>query len=121
MEFYKGRSKAGPNVDSLADALAIAQHHDGISGTSKQHVANDYAKRVSIGYDEVVLICQKLFYLMLLVNLKHKIIPTKLLFLQAARMVEMSLACMLESSSKTGCRSPTTKFQQVNNSHLIHF
>ncbi|GKV17421.1 hypothetical protein SLEP1_g27935 [Rubroshorea leprosula] len=82
LEFYKGRSKAGPNVDSLADALAIAQHHDGISGTSKQHVADDYAKRLSIGYDE------------------------------AAQMVEMSLACIMESSSKTGCRSPTTKFQQ---------
>jgi len=30
----------------LDDALATAQHHDGVSGTSKQHVANDYAKRL---------------------------------------------------------------------------
>lgn len=53
MEHFRGRSKAGPNTDSLADALAIAQHHDAVSGTSQQHVANDYAKRLSIGYKEV--------------------------------------------------------------------
>lgn len=33
----------------LADAQGIAQHHDAVSGTEKQHVANDYAKRLSIG------------------------------------------------------------------------
>ncbi|KAH0969601.1 hypothetical protein GBA52_028527 [Prunus armeniaca] len=34
------------NTDSLADALAIAQHHDAVTGTEKQHVANDYAKKI---------------------------------------------------------------------------
>ncbi|KAL0709482.1 hypothetical protein Bca4012_016460 [Brassica carinata] len=52
LEFFKGRSEKGPNTDSLADALAIAQHHDAVSGTSKQHVADDYAKRLAIGYVE---------------------------------------------------------------------
>ncbi|EOA22308.1 hypothetical protein CARUB_v10002909mg [Capsella rubella] len=52
LEFFKGRNEKGPNTDSLADALAIAQHHDAVSGTSKQHVANDYAKRLAIGYVE---------------------------------------------------------------------
>jgi lysosomal alpha-mannosidase len=33
----------------LQEALGIAQHHDAVSGTEKQHVANDYAKRLSIG------------------------------------------------------------------------
>lgn len=33
----------------LDDALGVAQHHDALSGTAKQHVANDYAKRVSAG------------------------------------------------------------------------
>lgn len=52
LEFFKGRSKSA-NTDSLGDALAIAQHHDAVTGTEKQHVANDYAKRLSIGYKEV--------------------------------------------------------------------
>lgn len=51
LEFFKGRSKL-TNTDSLGDALAIAQHHDAVTGTEKQHVANDYAKRLSIGYKE---------------------------------------------------------------------
>ncbi|KAI4350435.1 hypothetical protein L6164_004891 [Bauhinia variegata] len=52
LEFFKGRSKPGPNTDALADALAIAQHHDAVSGTERQHVAADYALRLSIGYTE---------------------------------------------------------------------
>jgi alpha-mannosidase len=53
LEFLVGRSASGTTTDSLADALAIAQHHDAVSGTEKQHVANDYAKRLYIGYAEV--------------------------------------------------------------------
>jgi len=34
---------------SLDEASAIVQHHDGVSGTSKQHVAYDYAKLLSEG------------------------------------------------------------------------
>ncbi len=33
----------------LDDAMGVLQHHDGVSGTSKQHVAYDYAKRVYSG------------------------------------------------------------------------
>lgn len=56
LEFFKGRSEKGPTTDLLADALAIAQHHDAVSGTSKQHVADDYAKRLFIGYKQVSLL-----------------------------------------------------------------
>ncbi|KAK3003363.1 hypothetical protein RJ639_020183, partial [Escallonia herrerae] len=52
LEFFKGRSSSGPNTDALADALAIAQHHDAVSGTQRQHVAADYAMRISMGYTE---------------------------------------------------------------------
>ncbi|KAL6972969.1 alpha-mannosidase [Sarracenia purpurea var. burkii] len=82
LEFFRGRSDTGPTTDSLGDALAIAQHHDAVSGTSKQHVADDYAKRLSIGYKE------------------------------SEELVAASLACMVESALKSGCRSPVTKFQQ---------
>ncbi|KAM1788524.1 hypothetical protein ACFX11_038807 [Malus domestica] len=82
LEFFKGLNKSGPNTDSLADALAIVQHHDAVSGTEKQHVAYDYAKRLSIGYKE------------------------------AEQVVAESLACLTESKSEAGCKSSSTKFQQ---------
>ncbi|KAK6153870.1 hypothetical protein DH2020_013509 [Rehmannia glutinosa] len=56
LELFKGRNKSGPTTDTLADALAIAQHHDAVTGTEKQHVADDYAKRLSIGYQECPLL-----------------------------------------------------------------
>ncbi|KAJ6837233.1 putative alpha-mannosidase isoform X1 [Iris pallida] len=82
LEFFKGRSSAGPTTDSLADALAIAQHHDAVSGTEKQHVADDYAKRLYKGYVE------------------------------AESLVKSSLACLTESASNSGCKNPKTKFEQ---------
>ena len=30
----------------MMDSLGIYQHHDGITGTAKQHVADDYALRM---------------------------------------------------------------------------
>jgi lysosomal alpha-mannosidase len=35
--------------DKLAQAMGVAQHHDAVSGTEKQHVADDYAMRLHIG------------------------------------------------------------------------
>lgn len=82
LEFFKGRSDSWPNTNSLADAMAIAQHHDAVTGTEKQHVANDYAKRLSIGYTE------------------------------AEKVVASSLACLADSKSSIGCGDSTTNFQQ---------
>ncbi|KQJ88370.1 hypothetical protein BRADI_4g17308v3 [Brachypodium distachyon] len=82
LEFFKGRNNLGLTTDSLADALAIAQHHDAVTGTKKQHVANDYAKRLSIGYKK------------------------------AEELVSSSLACLSDLGSKSGCKSPTTNFGQ---------
>ncbi|XP_038696412.1 probable alpha-mannosidase At5g13980 isoform X2 [Tripterygium wilfordii] len=82
LEFFRGRSSTGPSTDSLADALAIAQHHDAVTGTEKQHVANDYAKRLSMGYSA------------------------------AEELVAYSLACLAESTPYTGCQNPSVKFQQ---------
>ncbi|KAL3687509.1 hypothetical protein R1sor_013818 [Riccia sorocarpa] len=52
LEFIVGKNESGPNTDALEDAMAIVQHHDGVSGTERQHVADDYAKRLSIGAAE---------------------------------------------------------------------
>ncbi|XP_052729058.1 probable alpha-mannosidase At5g13980 isoform X2 [Vigna angularis] len=82
LEFFRGRMNSGPNTDSLADALAIAQHHDAVTGTEKQHVANDYSKRLAIGYKE------------------------------AEELVSSSLACLVESPLLSRCQNPVTKFQQ---------
>ncbi|XP_044502287.1 alpha-mannosidase At3g26720-like isoform X3 [Mangifera indica] len=82
LEFLKGRGGSGSNTDALADALAIAQHHDAVSGTERQHVAADYALRLSIGY------------------------------IEAEQLVASSLAFLAESRSSTGHGDPVTNFQQ---------
>uniref|UniRef100_A0A8C6KDZ4 Alpha-mannosidase n=1 Tax=Nothobranchius furzeri TaxID=105023 RepID=A0A8C6KDZ4_NOTFU len=45
----KGPFGAGDS-QTLSKAMAVAQHHDAVSGTEKQHVANDYAKRLAEGW-----------------------------------------------------------------------
>ena len=47
-----GNGKTDPTSDTLRRAMGVAQHHDAVSGTSKQHVADDYAKRLAIGASE---------------------------------------------------------------------
>lgn len=82
LEFFKGRSNLGLNTDALADALAIAQHHDAVTGTEREHVAADYAMRLSIGYAE------------------------------AEKVVAASLALLSESKLSTRHNDPVTKFEQ---------
>ncbi|XP_065866110.1 alpha-mannosidase At3g26720-like isoform X1 [Euphorbia lathyris] len=82
LEFFKGRSSSGPNTKKLADALAIAQHHDAVSGTQRKHVAADYALRLSIGYKE------------------------------AEKLVASSLAFLVESTSSIKEDKNVTNFQQ---------
>ncbi|KAI3502829.1 hypothetical protein L1887_31172 [Cichorium endivia] len=52
LEYLVGRQTKGPNTFSLGDALGIAQHHDAVTGTAKQHTTNDYEKRLAIGAHE---------------------------------------------------------------------
>ncbi|KAG9442660.1 hypothetical protein H6P81_018514 [Aristolochia fimbriata] len=52
LEFFAGRGTSGPDTSLLGDALGIAQHHDAVSGTAKQHTTNDYAKRLALGASE---------------------------------------------------------------------
>jgi hypothetical protein len=36
-------------IERLSDAYSVVQHHDAVAGTERQHVAFDYAERLSIG------------------------------------------------------------------------
>ena len=49
-----GAADTGPSnpLYRLERALGVAQHHDGVSGTSKQHVAYDYARRLAWGRED---------------------------------------------------------------------
>ena len=38
-------------LELLERAMGVSQHHDAVSGTERQHVAYDYAKRLAIGID----------------------------------------------------------------------
>ncbi|XP_014672953.1 PREDICTED: lysosomal alpha-mannosidase-like [Priapulus caudatus] len=40
------------DVTVLKDALGVAQHHDAVTGTAKQHVTNDYVQRLSVAMSE---------------------------------------------------------------------
>ncbi|XP_023639510.1 probable alpha-mannosidase At5g66150 isoform X2 [Capsella rubella] len=84
LEFLVGKKSGGPNTCSLADALGIAQHHDAVTGTAKQHVTDDYMKRLAFGASE------------------------------AEAVVNSALACLLNKSPKGGCIKPTIAFSQCS-------
>jgi Alpha mannosidase middle domain len=53
----------------LEDALGVSQHHDSVSGTAKQHVADDYSHRVQKGFDKAAkYVVQKIRKVMLETN-----------------------------------------------------
>lgn len=41
--------QAGAALDALEAAVSLAHHHDAITGTAKQAVADDYARRLAAG------------------------------------------------------------------------
>ncbi|CAF1071518.1 unnamed protein product [Rotaria sordida] len=44
------------SIFPLNEAMGIVQHHDAISGTEKQHVADDYVQRLSQGIDAALIV-----------------------------------------------------------------
>ncbi|KAJ6733242.1 ALPHA-MANNOSIDASE [Salix koriyanagi] len=82
LEFLVGKKSTGPNTYRLGDALGIAQHHDGVSGTAKQHTTNDYEKRLAIGAVE------------------------------AEATVSSALSCLVSNKSTDQCEKPALNFSQ---------
>lgn len=44
--------KYEPKITPLRETMGVMQHHDAITGTEKQHVANDYARLLSEAIEE---------------------------------------------------------------------
>ncbi|KAH9710933.1 putative alpha-mannosidase [Citrus sinensis] len=83
LEFLAGKKSPGPTTSALGDALGIAQHHDAVTGTAKQHTTNDYAKRLAIGASEAEVV------------------------------VSSSLSCLASRKSGDQCTKPASTFSQV--------
>lgn len=46
-----GSEDSVDGLDPLREAMGVMQHHDAITGTEKQHVADDYARIISEALD----------------------------------------------------------------------
>ncbi|RDY14228.1 hypothetical protein CR513_00732 [Mucuna pruriens] len=82
LEFLVEKKSTKYHTFGLGAALGIAQHHDAVSGTAKQHTTNDYAKRLAIGVSE------------------------------AEAVVSSSLACLTSKQSSDQCSAPASAFAQ---------
>ncbi|EFJ34782.1 hypothetical protein SELMODRAFT_266756 [Selaginella moellendorffii] len=108
LEFLAGRKKDGPNTDSLWDALSISQHHDGVSGTEKQHVTNDYAKRLAIGAAESDLVVKSALKALtssseenfVKVTFKHDIFSLERLLILQCPLLNVSFCPLTEHAKK---------------------
>lgn len=52
----------------LEDAMGVSQHHDSVSGTGMQHVADDYSKRLDAGVDSASSYVSKVLRELMLEN-----------------------------------------------------
>lgn len=68
-------SKFKGNLDNLREIMGVMQHHDAITGTEKQYVAEDYARLLQIGIDKCSENIKKV-----LNQLSHSKIRTKYTF-----------------------------------------
>ncbi|KAG7340186.1 glycosyl hydrolase family 38 protein [Nitzschia inconspicua] len=104
---YDGRmdknSRWRGSLHELEDASGVVQHHDGVSGTSKQHVANDYAKRLQAGIDAVApLMIQKI---------KRRLLGTKAdSFLKNLSFCQLlnETKCDVSTTATTPSNAPTS-------------
>ena len=75
-------------VNSLERALGVAQHHDAVSGTENQHVANDYSKRLASATINCANILPRVLSGLLNVNLSNPIFYCPLLNISECLPIE---------------------------------
>lgn len=49
------------SIGTLERAMGVLQHHDAVSGTEKQHVADDYSKQLWVGVEKGLSVINKAF------------------------------------------------------------
>lgn len=57
--FFTTGLEGSDSILELEMAVGLIQHHDAVTGTSKQHVANDYAKQLQSGIDNAASFVSK--------------------------------------------------------------
>lgn len=80
--------------------MGVAQHHDAVSGTEKQHVAFDYAKRLAIGAQECkvryTLACSIFGFLFEIARLAEASLPRSAMIFHKIRVqVLMTVDCFV--------------------------
>ncbi|CAM4947282.1 unnamed protein product [Rotaria socialis] len=63
----------------LNEAMGVAQHHDAVSGTEKQHVADDYALRLSDGIDSALYVINQAYKKLLPKENRSPVVPNQFL------------------------------------------
>lgn len=83
-------------------------------------MANDYAKRLSIGYKEVCTNFTSVHHLWFYIIFYKEVSVTNfyVILWQAEQLVSSSLAYLVEPAS--GREKPTTKFQQAKHCHPLN-
>jgi hypothetical protein len=80
-------------TDALARSQAIAQHHDAVAGTAKQHVAYDYAARLGRGVNAAV-------------NCTNEALASALPKLGSGASAPQLFQCGLQYMNESRCVSP---------------
>ena len=92
-------------IGELEDASAVAQHHDAVSGTSKQHVAYDYAKRIQNGMNLVSTCITRKIQRLLRTTSNATIDLADLMYCQLLNETKCSVSQVRAVNDESTCRS----------------